>query len=660
MVKFFFFIISVFIISTVVCCSSNKRLEEALTMAGDNRLELEKVLEYYKDSGLKYDAARFLIENMPGCIMVDSTFLENYQPVYRDYDSVIRTFNDDYIRFRDALGAVSYLSRKKRSTIMITYWRDINKLKSNQIIDEINLAFKAWKENIYTQNCSFKDFCEYILPYRRAQGLLIDTIRSHFYNLHHESFFKDRKRGLQLEADSLLYLYRDIKYEYEMDIPMYDPKMLEKFKYCICDHRCWFNSLLFSSLGMAVAIDFVPCWGNWSGSHTWNVLINEGDSYAFEPFWDEDRWKYKQIYNNIAIDSVWGGVRLPRVFRKTYANYYEDILLDNEISLSDIPELFRDYKKKDVSKEYFETTDIVIRLDDVPKNAKYCFLCVWDSPGWKPVQWGKIRFDRVTFKDMGRDIVYLPAYYSNGSLIPAGDPLLLKQDGSIRRITVGQGHERVTLRRVNGKVFYQNNNWKYIKSLDKMRFWGIKEEKSELLCQTTVDMVQAYQQWQVKCTTANRYVRIQLPTELFAMGSLDFYTSNGKIADYEITTFIEAEQKEEKVAFLLDQCGATTYSAHVPDKYVDIDLGQEYHLTAIGITPYCESSLKKGSTFTLKYWQDGGWHPVSSKMGNDSFLIFEEVPRNALLLLQRDKCDQYATKKNERIFTYKNGEIEWY
>ena len=206
MVKFFFFIISVFIISTVVCCSSNKRLEEALTMAGDNRLELEKVLEYYKDSGLKYDAARFLIENMPGCIMVDSTFLENYQPVYRDYDSVIRTFNDDYIRFRDALGAVSYLSRKKRSTIMITYWRDINKLKSNQIIDEINLAFKAWKENIYTQNCSFKDFCEYILPYRRAQGLLIDTIRSHFYNLHHESFFKDRKRGLQLEADSLLYL----------------------------------------------------------------------------------------------------------------------------------------------------------------------------------------------------------------------------------------------------------------------------------------------------------------------------------------------------------------------------------------------------------------------------------------------------------------------
>ena len=93
---------------------------------------------------------------------------------------------------------------------------------------------------------------------------------------------------------------------------------------------------------------------------------------------------------------------------------------------------------------------------------------------------------------MGRDIVYLPAYYSNGSLIPAGDPLLLKQDGSIRRITVGQGHERVTLRRVNGKVFYQNNNWKYIKSLDKMRFWGIKEEKSELLCQTTVEIGRAH------------------------------------------------------------------------------------------------------------------------------------------------------------------------
>ena len=47
------------------CGRGDGRLEYALQFAGGNRGELEKVLVYYKDSGQKYDAARFLIENMP-------------------------------------------------------------------------------------------------------------------------------------------------------------------------------------------------------------------------------------------------------------------------------------------------------------------------------------------------------------------------------------------------------------------------------------------------------------------------------------------------------------------------------------------------------------------------------------------------------------------
>mgnify|MGYP001391979666 CR=1 FL=1 len=54
------------LLGAVVCCSctENKRLKYALEFAGENRGELEKVLEHYKDSGLKQDAARFLIENI--------------------------------------------------------------------------------------------------------------------------------------------------------------------------------------------------------------------------------------------------------------------------------------------------------------------------------------------------------------------------------------------------------------------------------------------------------------------------------------------------------------------------------------------------------------------------------------------------------------------
>lgn len=40
-------------------------LQNALEQAGNNRSELEKVLEYYKNDSLKLEAARFLIRNMP-------------------------------------------------------------------------------------------------------------------------------------------------------------------------------------------------------------------------------------------------------------------------------------------------------------------------------------------------------------------------------------------------------------------------------------------------------------------------------------------------------------------------------------------------------------------------------------------------------------------
>ena len=49
-----------------VSCESagDKRLDFALEQAGKNRIELEKVLNYYQNDSLKLEAARFLIRNI--------------------------------------------------------------------------------------------------------------------------------------------------------------------------------------------------------------------------------------------------------------------------------------------------------------------------------------------------------------------------------------------------------------------------------------------------------------------------------------------------------------------------------------------------------------------------------------------------------------------
>jgi len=47
------------------CSTKNEALELALQQAGTNRPELEKVLAHYQNDSLKYQAAVFLIKNMP-------------------------------------------------------------------------------------------------------------------------------------------------------------------------------------------------------------------------------------------------------------------------------------------------------------------------------------------------------------------------------------------------------------------------------------------------------------------------------------------------------------------------------------------------------------------------------------------------------------------
>lgn len=60
---------SIYIAVTILlfsACSYNSRhLSNALKVAGDNRPELEAVLDHYKDNPEKLAAAKFLIENMP-------------------------------------------------------------------------------------------------------------------------------------------------------------------------------------------------------------------------------------------------------------------------------------------------------------------------------------------------------------------------------------------------------------------------------------------------------------------------------------------------------------------------------------------------------------------------------------------------------------------
>ena len=62
-------------------------------------------------------------------------------------------------------------------------------------------------------------------------------------------------------------------------------------------------------------------------------------------------------------------------------------------------------------------------------SVDIAYLCVFNTGEWQPIQWGRISDNKVTFKDMAPDIVYLPALYLNGKIVPCGQALLLSKSG---------------------------------------------------------------------------------------------------------------------------------------------------------------------------------------------------------------------------------------
>lgn len=648
-----------------VSCADN-RLKEALSYAKENSHEWEKVLKHYENEPLKKKAAQFLITNMIGYWGPDSTEVFACRKFTQEYDSLSRIYQyetsvewgEKVDSIWEKFGEKVYYGINKKKIF------DLQVLKADFIIHEIDLAFRAWNNNIYTRECSFDDFCEYILPYRRKNGALPDQKRAEFYQKYHEHFFSQSGKDFIDEADSLLYKYNFLTHScfYGTRIPILAISQMEYMRHGLCEDRCWFNIMLFSSLGMAAAMDFVPGWANRNGSHSWNVLIVNGVSYPFEPFWDADRWKYKRIYNNKTFDEAWGRFRLSKVFRRTYGAHMDAILKDTQMDIEDIPEVFRDVRKKDVSHEYFDTVNVTLTLQNVPDDERYAYLCTFNTGKWNPVQWAKIEGKTVVFKGMGRDVVYLPAYYRKGSVIGAGTPFLLQQDGTQKSLNATWKNEKssILLRHNVGATYHSGNVWNNRKVAGTVLLGDVTPyfTSADTLC-VFPQNIGIYRH----CLSVNnkrklRYVRMTLPYYSIALNELAFIAESGKrISDVHFIQKTDSTENGEKPEYVLDNISGTGYlKLGIEAGYIDIDLGDFYVLSEIRYIPYRQILLDDGIAYELLYWKDG-WKLLDSATFSGKPMAFDNIPQDALLLLRPKK---QKGRISYRPFICRDEELRWY
>lgn len=638
----------------------NKALEEALSLAGTNRGELEKVLEHYKDSTLKLEAAEFLIANMPGLAVPEPEVLVTFQVFYQTCDSLRKIYKGEqrgrYVAMVDSLWMLS------RERLMMNGIKRVPLLKAvtaKDLIAEIDLAFSAWQSNAFSKDCSFQVFCEYILPFYRGENVVPDDIRMRFRNKHGETYFKKRERRLTEEVDSILFLYKDLDYcnFSNWSVPVLNMDAFVQLGAGSCGDKGIFNSLLLSALGVPVAVDFVPAWGNRSYSHSWNVLVLDGKHYAFDPFWAQENWVYNDFYNNTGVYDFnnQGEFRCPKVYRKTYSTHWESSLLGKGVEVKDIPPLFRNMKKIDVSVDYFETSDIEVSFSrSETEGVSYAYLCVFGTNGWVPVQYGKIEHGKAVFKEMGRNIVYLPALYRGGTLFPVAPPVWLKPDGEVQ--TLNGGRIMIDSLVTRDVVMRPFTNRTYLKCMSGTNFTDL--ETNDTLCSLSGILPSWRTYLPISGSRAIRQIRIDLPSDSIALGELEFYTAEGKVENVRITSSLQTLSDCEEEGALFDGLSATCYHGRVKKQVVDIDLGKESVLTAIAVMPYLISNITNDSQYRLFYWEDHQWHLQEEQRGTGQVLIFKNVPGNRLLRLEHVPDD--AEKKiSERIFLYEAGEVMW-
>lgn len=394
----------------------------ALAQAGANRDELEAVLAHYRDKGdsLQYAAALYLIGNMEGqCYarfaLRDSTGRDIDFDIldYPDYASLLEGWD----RLEDLHGTLDF----GRKDLI----QDLETMPGALLIENIDFAFRAWREKPWARHLSFEQFCDYVLPYRGSNEPLESW----------RLFFLQRFRGLEkrmqdptdpIEAARLI--NQELQQWFRFDPRFYyhptDQGLSEMLENQLgrCEDMTNFTIYAMRANGLAVTSDYTPYWANTGNNHAWNAILNRrGEAMVF--MGAEAHPGEYQLSGKAA-----------KVYRKTFAHQPGNLAFQRPDGEA-IPPWLAGRNYLDVTAEYMPVATITVELTrEVPDSLHFAYLCVFNDGEWGALDWGRIEEGRVTFSRIGMGIAYLAGLYAGGEILAAAPPFLLDEQGRMHRL----------------------------------------------------------------------------------------------------------------------------------------------------------------------------------------------------------------------------------
>ena len=386
-------------------------VEAVLRQSKTHRKELEKAIDHFRRSGdsLKLKAVYFLVSNMD----------EHYSASYIWVDSLGQKVAFDELDYPDFAASVQAFDTLKRRHSKLTprpvVYRDIDTVDASFLIENIEQAFASWRANT-AGKISFEDFCEYVLPYRMSFEPL-QNWRSLYAGR-----FGNLRQGTGLPDYDSVYLAvgRDIRnwfsnvYGIENKtepLPRLGARQLLHRKKGACEDIADLTGLILRANGYAASVDYIPAWSTASGLH----FVN----YTYPTTSSKNHFDAAEA---MFVDTL---SREPaKVIRTTYSR--QKNVAAEHADTAHIPDGFMRLKNyKDVTGEYWVTQDVRARLFAVKgAQPRLAFATVWNYFQWRPVWWGKVDGNATVFSNMTKGAVYLPTYYLNGKLMPAGWPIV--------------------------------------------------------------------------------------------------------------------------------------------------------------------------------------------------------------------------------------------
>ena len=629
-------------------------IERSLTLAGDNAVELRKVLDHYSkniDDSLKYKAAVFLMENMPGHYSFGGKSVDNF---YRAVDSVLLVEKNKEV-LKQKIDSIAKMNNLPKSA---ERFEDIKCVTAEFLINNIERAFEVWPSGGYAHHLNFDQFCEYILPYRvrnepiefwrDSLAAMYNDIRLHGYNegWRYSAFHACCELNNRLREETGVYLLPVSTF------PIEKYSVLRNMSIGTCSDYCARAIFAMRAKGIPVVEDFTPQWPYRALGHTWNVVFSSnGKEYSFGGVDTNPDVIHKP-------DS-----KLSKVYRRTYALNKNSLaaLCHNEPIPSNLNNLFM----RDVTDNYTKTFDVKVETLVSPlQKRKFVYLCVFDNRRWVPVAHAGNKRGGITFENMGYDVMYLPGYFINEGIRPANYPFLLDFKGRIHYYkpdtldTYNLRFKRkypstfrvigVTRHMIGGEIQAADNP-----EFDNPQIiHRIEKNPNGFYVTISLDTLsQCYKYWRHVSPVAG-YGNI---AELQFFGSNgELLNNKGKIIGTDKTWGNDPKRSRESA---FDGDPLTFFDSSLPDSaWVGLEFPEPVSVKKIVYLPRNDgNNVTIGDEYELFYCSLYGWRSLGRKIAKDYFVEFANVPKNAVLWLHN-----HTRGNEERIFTFDGRHTFWW